>query len=86
MTKPSLRTVIHVVILLLASYGLADLIDRFLPDAAGGLPSIILAIVSVVGMVRAAEGHTTALPTPAHEKDPGGTGVLLAGEPWWVRR
>ena len=59
MTKPSLPTVIHVVILLLATYGLMDLIDRFMPAEAPGALSIMMAIVSVVGMARAAQGHTT---------------------------
>lgn len=59
MTKPSPRTVIHVIILLLAIVGLSDLIDRFIPDAVDGFVSIGLAIVSVVGLARAAEGPTT---------------------------
>ena len=59
MTKPSLPTVVHVIILLLASYGLTDLIGRFMPAGTHGVLSIIMAIVSVVGMARAAQGHTT---------------------------
>ena len=59
MTKPSPRTVVHVIILLLASYGLSDLLDRFLPDGTHSIISIAMAIPSVVGMARAAEGHTT---------------------------
>ena len=59
MTKPSLRTVIHVVILLLATHGLMNLIDRVMPAETPGVLSIIMAIVSVVGMARAAEGPTT---------------------------
>ena len=59
MTKPSPRAVLHVIILLLAIVGLSDLIDRFIPDAVDGVVSIVLAIVTVVGMARAAEGPTT---------------------------